>query len=105
MCAGMAEASAISANLSKRNRTKGAKKQVAWRLVVQSQKSTSLVTNQRRIDMPNVSHDTTGVTPLQSASAQPDDWEQEGLPRLPRGWEQQAHELGAFVRSREVRSP
>ncbi len=55
--------------------------------------------------MPNATHDTTVVTPLQSAPAQPDDWEQEVLPHLPQGWEQKASELGALRRSRQVRSP
>ena len=55
--------------------------------------------------MPNATHDTTVLTPLQSAPTQDDEWEQEVLPHLPPGWEQQARELGAFVRSRQGPSP
>lgn len=54
--------------------------------------------------MLNTFHDTTppSVLPVPDPAAQ--DWEQEVLPRLPAGWQEQAVRLKAFRRSRQVRS-
>jgi hypothetical protein len=55
--------------------------------------------------MPNASHDTTAQPVLPSLSPTAGGWEQEVLPRLPDGWQDQAHELGAWQRLREIGSP
>jgi hypothetical protein len=54
--------------------------------------------------MPNTSHDTTPPTVLPVPDPASQDWEQEVLPRLPAGWQEQAERLGAFCRKREIRS-
>ncbi len=52
--------------------------------------------------MLNTSHDTTppNVLPVPDPASQ--DWEQEVLPRLPAGWQEQAARLKAFCRAREI---
>jgi Transposase DDE domain len=54
--------------------------------------------------MPNTFHDTTppGILPADPLGSQ--DWEQEVLPRLPQGWQDQARRLKAFSRARQLRS-
>lgn len=53
--------------------------------------------------MPNTFDDTTlsHVLPVPDPASQ--DWEQEVLPRLPAGWQEQAERLHAFCRKREIR--
>lgn len=54
--------------------------------------------------MPNTFHDTTPQTIFPACELAAQDWEQEVLPRLPPGWQEQATRLHAFCRAREIRS-
>lgn len=54
--------------------------------------------------MPNTSHDTIPQSDLPVPNLAAQDWEQEVLPRLPPGWQEQARRLHAFSRARELRS-
>lgn len=54
--------------------------------------------------MPDRSHDTTALTILPASALASQGWEQEVLPRLPQGWEQQAKHFKALTRVRQVRS-
>jgi hypothetical protein len=53
--------------------------------------------------MPNQKHDTTTEENIQGTASQ-DDWITEVVPRLPAQFEEQANQLKAFKRSREIRS-
>ncbi len=53
--------------------------------------------------MPDRTHDTTTTTLAQAEACQQDDWNQEVVPRLPAGVQQQAVALKAFERSRQIR--
>lgn len=55
--------------------------------------------------MPDPFYHTIALEDFSSASLAADDWEREVLPRLPQGWQEQAKELGAFSRSRQVSHP
>jgi hypothetical protein len=55
--------------------------------------------------MPDIAYDTTSRAVLQPDPLGEDQWEQEVLPRLPEGWQQQARDLGAFSRVRQLRDP
>lgn len=54
--------------------------------------------------MPGSIHDTTSASVLQAESFEPQQWEQKVVARLPKGWQEQAKALKAFVRVRELRS-
>ena len=49
-------------------------------------------------------YDTTSPSVLQAESFEPQQWEQEVVARLPKGWQEQAKASKAFVRVRELRS-
>jgi DDE family transposase len=53
--------------------------------------------------MPNALHDTTPLAILPANAKSSQGWEQEVLPRLPQGWEQQAKHLKALTRARQIR--
>jgi hypothetical protein len=52
--------------------------------------------------MPDATHDTTPPPVLQAATLGQEEWEHEVLPRLPDGWQEQAKDLKAFTRVREL---
>jgi hypothetical protein len=54
--------------------------------------------------MPDRTHHTTSPTILQPETLSQEQWEQEVLARLPEGWQQQAKDLKAFRRSRQLRT-
>lgn len=53
--------------------------------------------------MPNTLHDTTPPAILPAGCMGEESWEQEVLPRLPHGWQEQARRLKAFSRARQIR--
>lgn len=54
--------------------------------------------------MPNTLHDTTPPSVLPAPDPAASDWDQEVLPRLPQGWQEQARHLKALRRCREIGS-
>jgi hypothetical protein len=52
--------------------------------------------------MPTEAHDMTNPTFLPAESFADEQWEQQVVPRLPTGWQEQAKELGAFVPVRKL---
>ena len=55
--------------------------------------------------MPDRSHDTILPQVLPAEALSGSEWEQEVLPRLPKGWEEQARTLKAWRRGRQIRHP
>lgn len=53
--------------------------------------------------MPSLSHDTMSQESRQVERLGQDEWNDQMVPLLPQGWQEQAQRLGAHVRSREIR--
>lgn len=54
--------------------------------------------------MPSPDHDTMSPTSLQVERLCQEEWDNQIIPHLPAGWQESAHQLGAHVRNREIRS-
>src|SRR5216683_3670764 len=83
---------------------RGEKKALDKRPVVSSKKSKTQEDPQEN-RMPDRSHDTISPQVLPAELLSASDWEREVLPRLPKGWEEQARTWKAFSRAREIRHP